>query len=153
MSQYFLLSSAARTLSLTRIMRMTDDTARNTFKRIRWAATGGEPFCPHCGCLTVYTGVSYSYAVRDQNRMVYQRDEDFIASLPSELRGPMLRWFERFQLTLNDDCVSASGRDRTHKPAQDADSACLFDLRAGSQSAPIGTPPSADSKRRIKQID
>ena len=25
--------------------------------------------------------VSYSYAVRDQNRLVYQRDEDFIASL------------------------------------------------------------------------
>ncbi len=47
--------------------------------------------------------VSYSYAVRDQNRLVYQRDEDFIASLPSELRGPMQRWFERFQLTLDDD--------------------------------------------------
>jgi 5-methylthioadenosine/S-adenosylhomocysteine deaminase len=35
--------------------------------------------------------VSYSYAVRDQNRLVYQRDEDFIASLPPELRGPMQR--------------------------------------------------------------
>ena len=22
---------------------------------IRWAANNGEPFCPHCGCLTVYT--------------------------------------------------------------------------------------------------
>jgi transposase-like protein len=55
MSQHFLLSAAARTLSLTRIMRMTDDEARDTFKRIRWAATGGEPFCPHCGCLTAYT--------------------------------------------------------------------------------------------------
>src|SRR5207302_249326 len=40
---------------LTRIMRMTDDEARGTFKRIRWAANDGEPFCPHCGCLTVYT--------------------------------------------------------------------------------------------------
>jgi transposase-like protein len=55
MSQHFLLSAAARTLSLTRIMRMTDDEARETFKRIRWVETGGEPFCPHCGCLTVYT--------------------------------------------------------------------------------------------------
>jgi transposase-like protein len=55
LSQHFLLSAAARTLSLTRIMRMTDDEARDTFKRIRWAATDGEPFCPHCGCLTVYT--------------------------------------------------------------------------------------------------
>jgi transposase-like protein len=36
-------------------MRMTDDEARDTFKRVRWSANGGEPFCPHCSCLTVYT--------------------------------------------------------------------------------------------------
>ena len=36
-------------------MRMTDDEARDTFKRIRWESTAGEPYCPHCGCLTVYT--------------------------------------------------------------------------------------------------
>jgi 5-methylthioadenosine/S-adenosylhomocysteine deaminase len=46
--------------------------------------------------------VSYSFAVRDQNRLVYQNDEDFVASLPVELRGPMQRWFERFQLSLDD---------------------------------------------------
>ena len=46
--------------------------------------------------------VSYSFAVRDQNRLVYQRDEDFVASLPVELRGLMQRWFERFQLSLDD---------------------------------------------------
>ena len=50
-------------------------------------------------------------------------------------------------------CVSAAGRDPTEKPAQVADSACLFALMAGSRSAPIGTPPSDDSKRRFKQID
>jgi transposase-like protein len=55
LSQHFLLSPEARTLSLTLIMRMTDDEARDTFKRIRWAATGGEPFCPHWGSLTAYT--------------------------------------------------------------------------------------------------
>ena len=55
MSQHFLLSTAARTLSLAQIMRMTDNEARDTFKRIRWSANDGEPFCPHCGCLTVYT--------------------------------------------------------------------------------------------------
>src|SRR5207245_10024410 len=49
--------------------------------------------------------VSYSFAVRDQNRLVYQRDEDFVASLPPELRGPMQRWYDRFQLTL-DDCIA-----------------------------------------------
>jgi 5-methylthioadenosine/S-adenosylhomocysteine deaminase len=46
--------------------------------------------------------VSYSFAVRDQNRLVYQRDEDFVASLPAELRGPMQRWYDRFQLSLDD---------------------------------------------------
>jgi cytosine/adenosine deaminase-related metal-dependent hydrolase len=46
--------------------------------------------------------VSYSFAVRDQNRLVYQRDEDFVASLPPELRGPMQRWYDRFQLMLDD---------------------------------------------------
>src|SRR6516164_6535786 len=49
--------------------------------------------------------VSYSFAVRDQNRLVYQRDEDFVASLPSDLRGPMQRWYDRFQLSL-DDCIA-----------------------------------------------
>jgi len=46
--------------------------------------------------------VSYSFAVRDQNRLVYQCDEDFVASLPPELRGPMQRWYDRFQLSLDD---------------------------------------------------
>jgi 5-methylthioadenosine/S-adenosylhomocysteine deaminase len=46
--------------------------------------------------------VSYSFAVRDQNRLVYQRDEDFLASLPDDLRGPAQRWFARLQLTLDD---------------------------------------------------
>jgi cytosine/adenosine deaminase-related metal-dependent hydrolase len=53
--------------------------------------------------------VSYSYAVRDQNRLVYQRDEDFVASLPSELRGPVQQWFERFQLSLDDDIALFEG--------------------------------------------
>jgi 5-methylthioadenosine/S-adenosylhomocysteine deaminase len=46
--------------------------------------------------------VSYCYAVREQNRLVYQRDEDFVASLPSDLRGPMQNWYDRFQLSLDD---------------------------------------------------
>jgi hypothetical protein len=38
-SQHFLLSAAARTLSLAKIMRMSDEEAHATFKRIRWALT------------------------------------------------------------------------------------------------------------------
>ena len=46
--------------------------------------------------------VSYCYAVRDQNRLVYQADEEFVASLPAELQGPMQRWFDRFKIGLDD---------------------------------------------------
>jgi cytosine/adenosine deaminase-related metal-dependent hydrolase len=46
--------------------------------------------------------VSYCYAVRDQNRLVYQADEEFVAGLPAELQGPMKRWFERFKMGLDD---------------------------------------------------
>ncbi len=52
--------------------------------------------------------VSYCYAVRDQNRLVYQDDTAFVASLPAELRGPMQGWFDRFQMTL-DGCMDLFG--------------------------------------------
>lgn len=55
MAQHFLLSAKARTLSLAKAMRMTDDEAFETFKAIRWAKTDGEPWCPRCGCVAVYT--------------------------------------------------------------------------------------------------
>ena len=46
--------------------------------------------------------VSYCFAVRDQNRLVYQADEEFVASLPTPLRDPMSRWFERFRVGLDE---------------------------------------------------
>jgi 5-methylthioadenosine/S-adenosylhomocysteine deaminase len=58
--------------------------------------------------------VSYSFAVRDQNRLVYQRDEDFVASLPPELRGPMQRWYDRFQLSLDDYIALFEGLHGRH---------------------------------------
>ena len=45
---------------------------------------------------------SYCYAVRDQNRLVYQADDDFVASLPAELQGPMQRHFARYKAGLDD---------------------------------------------------
>lgn len=54
MSQHFLLSAAARTLSLAKVMRMSEEAARETFKGIRWAATNGKPVCPVCGSCEVY---------------------------------------------------------------------------------------------------
>lgn len=54
MSQHFLLSPQARTLSLAKVMRMSDDQAYEAFKSIRWAATDGEPVCPKCGGCIVW---------------------------------------------------------------------------------------------------
>lgn len=54
MSQHFLLSKAARTLSLAQVMRLSDAEAYQTFKAIRWAENNGEAVCPRCGCVTVY---------------------------------------------------------------------------------------------------
>ena len=54
MALHFLLTSAAKSLSLATVARLTDEEARETFKAIRWADTKGEPYCPHCGCFTIY---------------------------------------------------------------------------------------------------
>src|SRR3954469_14600400 len=54
MPQHFLLSSRARTLSLASVMRMSDEEVERVFIRLRWADNEGEPYCPHCGCPTVW---------------------------------------------------------------------------------------------------
>jgi transposase-like protein len=54
MAQHFLLSKAAKTLSLASVFRMSDEEAEQTFMAVRWADTKGEPVCPKCGCLDVY---------------------------------------------------------------------------------------------------
>lgn len=54
MAQHFLLSAAARTLSLKAIYRDGEEKAYTTFCAIRWAETNGEPVCPRCGCMDAY---------------------------------------------------------------------------------------------------
>src|SRR5580700_7534886 len=54
MAQHFLLSRAAKTLSLAQVFQMKDVEAEMAFRRIRWADTNGEPVCPHCGSLDAY---------------------------------------------------------------------------------------------------
>jgi len=54
MSQHFLLSRAAKTLSLASIFRMSDADAEMMFCRVRWPETEGKPVCPHCGGVDAY---------------------------------------------------------------------------------------------------
>lgn len=51
MSQHFLLSAKARTLSLATVLRLSDDEAYATFKGVRWP---NGVHCPRCGCVEVY---------------------------------------------------------------------------------------------------
>jgi cytosine/adenosine deaminase-related metal-dependent hydrolase len=45
---------------------------------------------------------SYSMALRDQNRLVYEADEDFVARLPPALRPAMTAYFRKFTTPLSD---------------------------------------------------
>lgn len=54
MAQHFLLSAKARTLSLKAIYADGEAKAYETFRKLRWPATDGEPVCPHCGGLDAY---------------------------------------------------------------------------------------------------
>ncbi|UOM35230.1 amidohydrolase family protein [Acuticoccus sp. I52.16.1] len=56
--------------------------------------------------LGAYTEVgmraSYSFALRDQNRMIYAADEAFVASLPAALQGPTAAYLDAFALPLDE---------------------------------------------------
>lgn len=45
---------------------------------------------------------SYSFALRDQNRMIYAADEAFVASLPEPLRKPTAAYLASFALPLSE---------------------------------------------------
>src|SRR5580692_13154677 len=51
---HFLLTKAAKTLSLAQVFTMKDADAETMFRRIRWADTNGDPVCPHCGGVDAY---------------------------------------------------------------------------------------------------
>jgi transposase-like protein len=55
MPQHFLLTAAARSLSLGQVIRLSDEEAHAKFVAIRFAENNGSPFCPRCGSVSVYT--------------------------------------------------------------------------------------------------
>jgi hypothetical protein len=54
MAQHFLLSKAAKTLSLAKVFTMKDAEAEAMFCQIRWHENDGKPVCPHCGGVDAY---------------------------------------------------------------------------------------------------
>ncbi len=57
---------------------------------------------------------SYSMALRDQNRLVYEADRDFVARLPEHLRPAMAAYFERFTIPLEDQVAVFETLVRAH---------------------------------------
>ncbi len=54
MTQHFLLSSKARTISLKSVYQMGEDKAYELFCSLRWPETEGEAVCSRCGCVDHY---------------------------------------------------------------------------------------------------
>lgn len=54
MTQHFLLSAKARTISLKAVYQMGEDKAYGLFCELRWPETEGAAICPRCGCLDTY---------------------------------------------------------------------------------------------------
>lgn len=49
MPQHFLLSPAARTLTMRQVFGMSEEASYEKFKQLRWPETNGAPICPVCG--------------------------------------------------------------------------------------------------------
>ena len=54
MTQHFLLSAKARTISLKAVYQMGEAKAYDLFRSLRWPETEGEAVCPRCGCTDAY---------------------------------------------------------------------------------------------------
>ena len=55
MAQHFLLSKAAKSLSLVQVLKMGETECETLFAKLRWPETQGGPVCPHCGSLDAYS--------------------------------------------------------------------------------------------------
>ena len=66
MSQHFLLTRAAKTLTLAQVMRLSNPEAELLFRKIRWPETDGAAVCPYCGGTEVYDMIRPGYSPRWQ---------------------------------------------------------------------------------------
>lgn len=76
MAQHFLLSAAARTLSLKSIFSEGEEAAYDRFRRLRWTETDGEPVCPSCVNRSGFSGGSksrkdWSHGKRQQSEPLF----------------------------------------------------------------------------------
>jgi hypothetical protein len=125
MPQHFLLSAAARTLSLSAVARMSDEEAHAKFVAIRWGDTEGQPYCPKCGCLKVYafatrklwkcSGCRYQFSVtartifQDRKRPI----RDYLLAIAIFVNG--VKGHSALQLSRDLDCQYKTAFVLAHK--------------------------------------
>jgi transposase-like protein len=125
MAQHFLLSAAARSLSLATVARMSEEEAWQAFKLIRWSNTQGEPSCPRCGCLDSYTyktrkvfrcrGCSHQYTVTSGTIFASRKMpvRDYLLAIAIFVNGA--KGHSALQLSRDLDCQWKSAYVLAHK--------------------------------------
>ena len=121
MAQHFLLSAAARTLSLKAIYQGGEDRAYETFRKLRWSETDGEPVCPKCGCLDAYE------ITRAASSSAPLAAQQFSVTSRHDLRQPQdglhrsarrdLHFRQRRQGHVGAPALPRSGRASTRRPS------------------------------------
>lgn len=125
MAQHFLLSTKARTLSLAKVLRLSDDEAWETFKAIRWASTEGEPVCPRCGCVQIYNlsdnrrfkcaGCHHKFSVTSGTIFASRKlpIRDYLAAIAIFVNGA--KGYAALQLSRDLDCQYKTAFVMAHK--------------------------------------
>jgi transposase-like protein len=125
MAQHFLLSTKARSLSLAKVLRLSEEEAWETFKAIRWASTGGDPVCPRCGCLTIYAlsdnrrfkcaGCYHKFSVTSGTIFASRKlpIRDYLAAIAIFVNGA--KGHSALQLSRDLDCQYKSAYVMAHK--------------------------------------
>src|SRR3979490_2691759 len=144
--QHFLLSAKARSLSLAKVARLSDEEAYQTFKLVRWAATDGDPVCPRCGCVAVYTyatrklfkckGCSHQFSVTrgtfSASRKLSIRD--YLLAIAIFVNGA--KGHSALQLSRDLDCQYKTAFVLAHK-LREAIVSAVHDPKAGELSGTV----------------
>jgi transposase-like protein len=125
MASHFLLSAAARSLSLAKVMRMTEDQAFDAFRAIRWTETDGDAVCPKCGCFECYTytarrifkckGCSSQFSVTSGTIFASRKMDlrDILAAIAIFVNGA--KGYSALQLSRDLDCQYKTAFVLAHK--------------------------------------
>ena len=160
MPQHFLLSAAARTLSLSAVARMSDEEAHARFTAIRWADNDGKPLCPECGCLKVYAfatrklwkcaGCRYQFSVTartifaDRKRPI----RDYLLAIAIFANGA--KGHSALQLSRDLDCQYKTAFVLAHKLREAMGSPCTIPT---SRSWPAQSRSTAHISAKVKQAN